>query len=69
MFLPPPPFLAKFNLITVSLHGTLKYFTSLISDKISHTYDLLDPQETLVGFSVLLSPSDYCINLEFLNYL
>jgi hypothetical protein len=27
------------------------------------TYDLRDHQETLVGFSVLLSPSDYCINL------
>jgi len=23
----------------------------------------------LVGFSVLLNPSDYCIKLEFLNYL
>jgi hypothetical protein len=30
-----------------------------------HTHDLLDPREMLVGFSVLLSPSDYCINLEF----
>jgi hypothetical protein len=26
-----------FNLITVSVHGTLLYFISLISDKISHT--------------------------------
>jgi hypothetical protein len=33
------------------------------------THDLMDPQETLVCSSVLLSPSDYCINLEFLNYL
>ena len=68
MFLTPTPiFWQKCNLITVSVHGTL-YFISLISDK-SHTHDLLDPQEMLVGFSVLLSPSDYCINLEFLNYL
>jgi hypothetical protein len=28
-------------------------------EKISDTYDLMDPQERLVGFSVLLSPSDY----------
>jgi hypothetical protein len=41
----------KNYLITVSVHGTLKYFTSLISDKISHTYDLLDPQETLQIFT------------------
>ena len=69
MFLPPPSiFWQKINLITVSVHGTLLYIISLISDKF-HTHDLLDPQETLVGFSVLLSPSDYCINLEFLNYL
>jgi hypothetical protein len=69
MSLPPPPFWQIFNLITVSVHGTLLYFISLICSKISHTNDLMDPQETLVGFSVLLSPSDYCINLEFLSYL
>ena len=38
MFLPPPPIAwQKFNLITVSVHGILLYFISLISDKISHT--------------------------------
>ena len=57
--LPPPHFWQIFNLITVSVHGTLLYFISLISSKISDTYDLMDPQERLVGFSVLLSPSDY----------
>jgi hypothetical protein len=68
--LPSPHFWQNLYLITVSVQGTLLYFISLISDKISHTYyDLLDPQGTLVGFSVLLSPSDYCMNLEFLNYL
>jgi hypothetical protein len=38
VFAPSPPFFwQKFYLITVSVHGTLLYFTSLISDKISHT--------------------------------
>ena len=60
-------FWQKFHLITVSVHGTLLYYISLISDKF-HTHNLLDPQEMLVCFSVLLSPSDYCINIEFLNY-
>ena len=65
MFLSPPPIIwQQFNLITVSVHGSLLYFISLFSDKF-HTHDLLDPREMLVGFSVLLSPSDYCINLEF----
>ena len=37
VFAPSPIFWQKFNLITVSVHGTLLYFMSLISDKISHT--------------------------------
>jgi len=36
VFVPSPHFLAKFNLITVSVHGTLLYYISLISDKSSH---------------------------------
>jgi hypothetical protein len=47
------------KIASVSVHGTLLYFISLISNKISDAYDLMDPQERLVGFSVLLSPSDY----------
>jgi hypothetical protein len=39
MFLAPPLICwQKLNLITVSLHSTLLYFISLISDKISHTW-------------------------------
>ena len=77
-FAPPPIFGQKFNLITVSVHGTLLYFISLISDKF-HTYDLLDPLEMLVGFSVLLSmtpPKDHAVGdlllvakLEFIWFI
>ena len=37
VFAPSPIIWQTFNLITVSVHGTLLYFISLISDKISHT--------------------------------
>jgi hypothetical protein len=37
VFALPPIVWQEFNLITVSVHGTLLYFISLISDQISHT--------------------------------
>ena len=37
VFAPSLIFWQKASLITVSVHGTLLYFMSLISDRISHT--------------------------------